>query len=292
MLERKAVQGTKIETEQPVLLAIMSKAGYMLFSNSFTADLAFDDNRLGNLVSTFNAVSDQVFDESLDRAKFGDFTVLLKVVDTFTICYVFRGQSYSALKKLNNFAEDVKDSKVIMDILYSSVRSGEAIKVQEHPNLEQLISNSFLSSTMNYQIPFEAYEGNDPHLFVSYVHTDRLQVYPIIDYLDKKGIKIWYDEGIPISENWRDIIVDNIEKCSGFLVFITPNVNTSEYVRKEINFALKRKKRFFAVYLKDTKLPASLEFELDEIQSMKKFLLSDEEFLSKLHEIIIPVLKN
>ena len=110
-------------------------------------------------------------------------------------------------------------------------------------------------------------------------------------YFDKKSVKIWYDEGIPISENWREIIVENIERCMAFLVFITPNVVKSEYVRKEINFELKRKKRFFAVYLKETKLPSSLEFELDEIQSLKKYLLDDVEFLSKLKDVIIPALK-
>ncbi|GAG60629.1 unnamed protein product, partial [marine sediment metagenome] len=116
-------------------------------------------------------------------------------------------------------------------------------------------------------MPFKAYEGDKSFVFASYSHTDKLQVYPIIDYLNKIGLNIWYDEGIPISENWKKSIVENLDKCSGFLVFITPHIIDSEYVRKEINYAMKMNKPVFTIYLKETKLPHELMFDMDEIQA-------------------------
>lgn len=285
------VKDTQIETEQPVLLVILTKTGYLMLSNPFTADINFDDKLLVNFISSFNSFSDRLLAQSLDRAKFGEYTVLLKTVNSFSICYVFRGKSYSAGQKLNNFTEIIKESNKIMEILNKSVLIGQKIIIGENPDLERLIADTFLSHTQNYKVPFSAYLGEGPFLFVSYAHIDRLQVYPIIDYLHKSELKIWYDEGIPVSDNWRTTIVENIEHCTAFLVFISPSINDSEYVRKEINFALKRKKRFFAVYLRETNLPSELEFEMDEIQSMKKYLLEDVEFLSKLRDIIIPILK-
>ena len=105
-------------------------------------------------------------------------------------------------------------------------------------------------------------------------------------YLNKSGINIWYDEGIPLSENWKKSIAENIERCQEFLVFITPHILESEFVRKEISFALKKKKPFNAVYLKDTKLPTELEFEIADIQALHKYLMPDPEFSNKLREVL------
>jgi hypothetical protein len=61
-------------------------------------------------------------------------------------------------------------------------------------------------------------------------------------------------------------------------------------VRKEIDFALSRHKPFFGVYLKDTKLPSELEFDIGRIQSMKKYTIPDSEFYDKIKEVLSPVL--
>jgi hypothetical protein len=84
--------------------------------------------------------------------------------------------------------------------------------------------------------------------------------------------------------------VENLERCSAFLVFITPHIIDSEYVRKEISFALKKKKPFFSIYLKETELPSELEFEIGNIQFMKKFLIPETEFYNKLNRMLEPVL--
>ncbi|MFX0145675.1 MAG: hypothetical protein ACFE9C_16540, partial [Candidatus Hodarchaeota archaeon] len=63
-----------------------------------------------------------------------------------------------------------------------------------------------------------------------------------------------------------------------------------EYVRKEISFALKKQKPFFSVYLKETELPSKLEFEIGDIQFMKKYLIPETEFYNKLNKMLDPVL--
>ncbi|MHA1729026.1 MAG: TIR domain-containing protein [Promethearchaeota archaeon] len=92
-----------------------------------------------------------------------------------------------------------------------------------------------------------------------------------------------------VSEDWKKSIVDNIDKCSAFLVFITPHIIDSKYVRKEISYALDKDKQFFSVFLKDTELPNDLQFEISGIQSMKKYSMSDSEFYTKLKEVLSPV---
>jgi hypothetical protein len=74
-------------------------------------------------------------------------------------------------------------------------------------------------------------------------------------------------------------------------VFITPHIIDSEYVRKEINYALKKHKPFFTIYLRETQLPHELIFDMDEIQAMKKYLMPETEFYNKLREMLFPVLQ-
>jgi tetratricopeptide (TPR) repeat protein len=290
MVKKRVVSLPKLEAEQPVLLTIMSKEGSTLLSNPFTADLTIDSSYFGEFLASCNIFCDQIFSETFDRVKFGQNTVLIATVDSFSICYMFQGQSYSARQKLIHFSEAVRKEPEIIKLLKDAGSKKTEIKVNEIASLEELIYDSFLSDPQQFQMPFKAYEGDEPFVFVSYSHTDRLQVYPIIDYLNKTGKNIWYDEGIPISEDWKKSIVENLERCSAFLVFITPHIIDSEYVRKEISFALKKRKPFFSVYLKETQLPSELEFEIGNIQFMKKYLIPETEFYKKLNRMLDPVL--
>ena len=66
-------------------IVIFSKTGYPVFFHPFTTDSVFDEKVVGNFIS----ISGQLGTESLDRLKFGEFTVLLNQVDLFSISYIF-----------------------------------------------------------------------------------------------------------------------------------------------------------------------------------------------------------
>ena len=290
LVKNRAIGPPKLKIDQPILLLVLSKNGKIVLSQSFIEEISIDNTYIGRFLTFFNTFSNQIFSESFDRIKFGQYTVLFTAINSLFIIYIFQGQTYGARQKLIHFTETIKKESQIKNNLENYYKMGKVLSLNNNPLLEELINNSFMVDAQKLQVPFKAYKGDKNFVFVSYTHADKLQVYPIIDFLNSNGIRIWYDEGIPISVDWKKSIVDNLERCRAFLVFISPHIVNSEMVRKEISYALKKKKQFFAVYLKDTKLPSELEFEIADIQALMRHKLSDSEFYNKLKTILEPII--
>jgi hypothetical protein len=138
-------------------------------------------------------------------------------------------------------------------------------------------------------LPFEAYHGERPYLFVSYSHQDKPLVYPIIKRLHKEKVRIWYDEGIPPSGKWIENIASTLKACEMFLIFITPNAVASKHVRNELYFANKNDKKTFPIYLVETDLPDELDIQIGRFQALFKYLMNEKVFWKKLLEQLAKV---
>jgi len=130
--------------------------------------------------------------------------------------------------------------------------------------------------------PFKAYQGKKPFLFVSYTHKDKAEVYPIINKLNKSGINLWYDEGIPLTTDWGDVLGEQIINCSLFLSFISPHVNESDNTKKEIKYASLKKKPTISIHLCETELSPGIEMILQDVQGIMKFKMDNAPFYDKL----------
>ena len=117
----------------------------------------------------------------------------------------------------------------------------------------------------------KAYLGTDPYIFVSYAHKDWELVAPFIAAL-QEHYNVWFDEGLTPGERYDEEIISKIEACGVFLYLITEESLSSEYCKKEVKFAIKKKKPFINVLLADAKLPSWFEFEdLDSYQYLSLF---------------------
>ena len=130
--------------------------------------------------------------------------------------------------------------------------------------------------------PFEAYNGEDPYLFISYSHQDAHLVYPEICLLNDAGYNIWYDEGVAASNEWPEEIANAVLGCSVFLCFITPRATDSVNCRNEINLALNEKKPFLAIHLEDTELPPGLRLRMGDLQAILKNKIPQARYFSKV----------
>ena len=130
--------------------------------------------------------------------------------------------------------------------------------------------------------PFEAYEGEEPYLFISYSHQDAHLVYPEIIQIRDAGYNIWYDEGVAASNEWPEEIANAVLGCSVFLCFISPRATDSVNCRNEINLALNEKKPFLAVHFEETDLPPGLRLRMGDLQAILKEKIPPERYFSKV----------
>ena len=128
------------------------------------------------------------------------------------------------------------------------------------------------------------YEGNEKYIFVSYCHKDKEMVFPIIEQLVKDGYRIWYDEGIDPGTEWPEIIAQHLNECLAVLAFITENSLNSHNCRREISFALLKKKLFISIILEPVKMSPGIEMQLSATQSIYKYKLDyEDEFYNKIN---------
>jgi len=131
---------------------------------------------------------------------------------------------------------------------------------------------------------FKPYEGNDPYIFVSYSHKDSAQVFPILQKLHERGLRVWYDEGIDPGSEWPEEIANHLLNCGLFLLFMSPDAAESHNVRREITMAVDRKKPLMNVFIEETELKPGLQLQLNLIQHVSYAQGKEdfEEFIDRL----------
>jgi tetratricopeptide (TPR) repeat protein len=143
------IQGKRLEDspqlipETPIFLLIFTESGTPLLSYSFSQELSFEDDIISSFISAFNTFSGELFSKGLDRARFGDYIILLESLNSFSICYLFKGQSYLAKQNLTSFIEKIKNNQTIRETLDKFYKTSQVAEVQNIPQIENLIKDIF-----------------------------------------------------------------------------------------------------------------------------------------------------
>ncbi|MFX1498930.1 MAG: tetratricopeptide repeat protein [Promethearchaeota archaeon] len=148
MLKKQIIEIPEFSEEEPVFLLLLSEGGSPLFSKSFIEDKVFESHLLGGFLATIDYFIREMFSEGLDRAIFGDYTLLMKSFPPFFICYIFKGNSYYALQKLNYFIDILQTRVDIWQNLLNSFKLSKLIHLKDIPLLESLITDVFITQNM------------------------------------------------------------------------------------------------------------------------------------------------
>ncbi len=124
---------------------------------------------------------------------------------------------------------------------------------------------------------------NEDFIFISYSHKDSEIVLKVIESLQRKGYRVWYDEGIDPGTEWDKNIADHVEACGYFIAFVSKNYISSSNCKDELNFARDLEKRRFLVYIEEVDLPSEMKMRLSRIQNIHKYKYdSEQDFYDKL----------
>lgn len=122
------------------------------------------------------------------------------------------------------------------------------------------------------------YEGTLPYLFVSYAHKNDAAVLEIIGTLQSRGFRVWYDEGIEAGSEWPESIASHLERAQLVLAFLSPAYLQSDNCRKEMHYALTKKKPVINVYLEQTELSPGMEMQIGNLFALMKYTYPSEEY--------------
>ncbi|MHA1886113.1 MAG: hypothetical protein ACW96S_13740, partial [Promethearchaeota archaeon] len=140
---KKTLDNLELTPESPVFLLIITGAGIPLFSFSFSQELTFQDDIISGFISAFNNFSGELFSKGLDRARFGDYIILMDSIKTYSICYLFKGQTYSAKQNLTHFVQVIQKNSTIWKTLENFHKTSQVLELKDVPQLGVIIKDIF-----------------------------------------------------------------------------------------------------------------------------------------------------
>jgi tetratricopeptide (TPR) repeat protein len=132
-----------ISDEEPIFLLIVSEGGVPIFSQSFTGETSFQDHLFGGFFTTINSFITENFSEGLNRASFGKYTLLMNAFSPFLMCYIYKGQSYSAQKRIDSFLNKIKNNETTWHSIKKYYEMNREIEMNDIPDLKMLIEETF-----------------------------------------------------------------------------------------------------------------------------------------------------
>ena len=147
MSRKRILEVPKQKDEDSILFLILTEGGNPIFSHWFVKENTLEDHLFGGFISTINAFIKEAFSERLDRASFGQYTLLMKSITPFLICYIFKGDSYYALQRVNLFIEKIVKKKEVWQTLESFYLSNRIVQNDDIPSLEPLLIKLFLEKS-------------------------------------------------------------------------------------------------------------------------------------------------
>ena len=137
---------------------------------------------------------------------------------------------------------------------------------------------------MNNNMNPRPYEGKEKYIFISYSHKDTDRVMPIISRLMNEGFRVWYDDGISPGTEWPEVIAQHLNDCELFVSFLSNSYMDSVNCKREIDFAVRKRKKFLAVFLEDTELSLGVEMQISTVQSVNYYLTTPDIFFERFFD--------
>ncbi|MHA1678838.1 MAG: tetratricopeptide repeat protein [Promethearchaeota archaeon] len=146
-MERLLRQGESgdidLRKELPMGFNILNENGTVFFSKSFAPEWIADENLIGAFISAFHSFSGEIFSENFDRAKFGEYYILVRTESPILFCYIYKGHSYHAIQKLDELIKKLKEKTPVWEKLLHFIKYNEVFSNLSFPVFNQILTEVF-----------------------------------------------------------------------------------------------------------------------------------------------------
>ncbi len=146
MIDKQTIKIKKIQKEEPVLLLIVYEGGVTVFSKKFSSKEMIDEMFVGGFLTAIDAFMHQTFATrgSIEKIQHQEYTLLLKIENPLLFCYVYKGQSFTAVQKLNQLIQRLKNTENLWNVLTKN--HGEQINSVDKEGIGQIAEQTFLGN--------------------------------------------------------------------------------------------------------------------------------------------------
>lgn len=135
-----------LEQERPIMLILLNKDGQTIYTQKFLELTKLDGALIGGFLAAINSFASEIFESTghIEKIKYQDYTLIINVQESILFTYVYKGNSFDSLSKLNEFVESVKKSKLIWNSLMEAVKTPTALDFSVKTTLERKAEQKFL----------------------------------------------------------------------------------------------------------------------------------------------------
>ena len=99
-------------------------------------------------------------------------------------------------------------------------------------------------------------------VFLSYRRADTEVAKALVENLESRGAKVWWDQKIGKGQDWRDSIAENLEDSSAVVILFSEKCNSSKQLKKELAVADHIGKMVIPVLIEKTEPKGHFLYEL------------------------------
>lgn len=118
-----------------------------------------------------------------------------------------------------------------------------------------------LTSIKKYA-PFGEDAAMEFDLFLSYRRSDQAIARAVVSELEKRNVRVWWDQLIEGGEDWRDAIVEGLQASASLVILFSEECNASKQLKKELAIADTLDKLVVPVLIEDTQPKGHYLYEL------------------------------
>lgn len=143
MTTRNMVAVTEATPEDPIMLLVIVEGGMTLFTHTFTSNEYVKGQLIGSFLSAIESFSQEVFSSPIERATLGEYRLVIKTQGLLSFSYVFKGESYSAIKRVKKFITILQMNKTLWNALENKTNTGALLNTDEQDVLLDILDKTF-----------------------------------------------------------------------------------------------------------------------------------------------------